>query len=151
MNRDRRPLRKLCTANCPYRRNAINRASISPRKWGRHTTVDIRTYVSRRAVYIRSFWRSAEMRSISHARGPREIAAKGGKGRAASACRYRTPNYPRDREDQFPIIRGTRVYMDERGNKYDVYTANGPLARTRRRRRRIGCCRNEREGEGRPG
>lgn len=26
-------------------------------------------------------------------------------------------------EDQFPIIRGTRIYIRERGNKYGVYTA----------------------------
>lgn len=80
---------------------------------------------------MKAIWRIAETRGIAV---------------GISAAAITSPELCPEPEDQFPIIRGTRIYIRERGNKYVVYTAVH-LHRTARRGR--GLCRSPRnDGKG---
>lgn len=61
-------------------------------------------------MYQRAFWRFAEIQRIAVEKSAVAI----------TSVELELSPGP---EDQFPIIRGTRIYIRERGNKYGVYTA----------------------------
>lgn len=65
-------------------------------------------YIVYQRVY--AFWRFAEIQRIAVEK-------------SAAAIMSLELELSLGPEDQFPIIRGTRIYIRERGNKYGVYTA----------------------------